>query len=196
MNCKELEKYYQDYLDNELPLSLRQVVEDHISTCVACHDKIDAYRQVITLVQLRSVAEPPQAYWEQTWGELQSRLTASISALRAPAAQMLDRERASQSASGRMGSFLWFAAAVFALFVLTGVWSRVATSTKPTTFYRVIEYTLTYDQNAEDYVKLQKTLPIESLPDAEFTAYTRAAVGGIDPVSKGVVFMQAEAIIK
>lgn len=68
MKCKDLEKLLPLYLDNELTVAQKQVVEEHLKTCLSCAATLSRLKKVSTLL-----AQVPQL---EVSSSLQARLYA------------------------------------------------------------------------------------------------------------------------
>lgn len=46
MHCDEIQRYLCDYVDNELPQTLQQVVDEHCEQCIQCKNIIAEYKNL------------------------------------------------------------------------------------------------------------------------------------------------------
>ncbi len=196
MKCDEVREYLHDYLDNELSYSLRQALDEHFVECLSCQEVIESYRKLRALLQLRTVSDPGKEYWLRSWIKIKKALPARSYAIRIRTA-----ERMSEPAQHRQK---WVRhavgyAAVILFMVLTFGTIFLFNHTAQTSHLianRDSEYILIYDEQTEQEILVKQTIPSELQPDFAFAAYTRAAFGGFDPVSKGMGLMMVEAVDK
>jgi len=183
MNCLELEQYLLDYVDNELPGSLQQVVEEHLQTCLGCRKEVESYRKTAMLLQLRAVPEPPEKYWDESWEKIQDGFKARV--------VPLHENHIPTSRWMWLQQFDWrqvaSIAAVVALIVVGGFWSWQSresqlTQTPPSPFpTQQVSNPMPvfpYDDLPQDVIEQMELL----------NASGRGAFGSFDPVSKSVVF--------
>jgi anti-sigma factor RsiW len=52
MNCRELNEFLIDYLDNELPTETRREFEHHIDICAPCLAFLESYRKAAEIGKL------------------------------------------------------------------------------------------------------------------------------------------------
>jgi anti-sigma factor (TIGR02949 family) len=62
MNCRKVLSRLHAYLDGEAPAKLRRNIEEHISTCPACHSQFERQRQVHDMLEGLSVPPLPQEF--------------------------------------------------------------------------------------------------------------------------------------
>ena len=84
MKCHEIRDNVQDYIDNEVPYTIRQVIDEHMVECVECHAFLESYRKLNAILTLRSVPDPGEAYWKVTWEKIRKRMPARSYALAKP----------------------------------------------------------------------------------------------------------------
>ena len=61
INCADVEALLGDYVDNELPSTLKERMEAHISQCADCQENEKSYRLVIELAaELPVIPVPPE----------------------------------------------------------------------------------------------------------------------------------------
>lgn len=194
MYCHELEKYLPDFIDNELPASLQQAITEHIEACVVCRAEIDAYRKTVLLVQLRSVPDPGEAYWEETWSAIQAAVPARTLSLPRGRTESVKRFWHGGVKFSRLalaaGIALFFVASVSGLF-----WYHKPHKTEAMNA-REVDYIMAFEEEWGNHNPVARPIPIELQPEVEFSTYSRAALGAIDPISKSAVLIRVEAITK
>jgi anti-sigma factor RsiW len=57
LHCHDVEDLLGDYVDGDLPASLKERVDDHIAQCEDCTDALGAYQMVIELAG--EISKPP-----------------------------------------------------------------------------------------------------------------------------------------
>lgn len=193
MNCEHTHKYVLDYIDNELPYALQQALDEHIGECMACRKLIDEYKKTSLLLQLRGVPDPGEAYFERTWRRI-------LSGLRAKTFSLPHAEQSNQPDSRpwiarlRQPLILYTLAATVMLCIGGWLW------------YHYSDMSATYVDNDIEYIVLEDgweptrpdfgAIPAAFRPEMEFIRYSKAAIGGIDPISKSAVIRQVEAVSK
>ncbi|RMD98330.1 MAG: hypothetical protein D6814_07760 [Calditrichaeota bacterium] len=197
MRCHEIRNVLQDYLDNDIPYSVKQVIDEHIVECMHCREYLESYRKLSAILQLRSVPDPPAAYWKSTWKKIKKRLPARNYPL---ASVRSTSVRAASQLSWRMFFRPRLALVFFGLvafMALSAYWMSSVIAHRPDTVsMQDAEYVLTYDDNTQQEILVRQFYPSEFQPDFAFAAYSKAAIGGFDPVSKGMGFVNAEATSK
>lgn len=194
MNCEETRNYLLDYIDNELPLSLQQQIEEHLAECMHCRKEVDEYKKMGMLLQLRSVPDPGDAYWQQTEDKIMQQVRARTYAM--PNASPADGSVAPwQRWRSRTTVFLAAAAAV-AIIAMAGLFWLSTERESENYVDNDIEYQLILDDHWQPSVPDFGALPASFQPEVEFSAYSRAALGGIDPISKSAVIRRVEALGK
>jgi anti-sigma factor RsiW len=190
MTCLEIQDHLLDYVDNELPASLQQVVADHLQSCLSCREEVESYRKTKVLLQLRAVPEPQAAYWDKTWEKVYSRLKARVVPLYGNKLAWPSRWLWLKRQEFRRVAVV---AAVFFL-LMTAVWwsrhsperqfstdaSRIATSQSRTAIANVTSTDLDIPEDVRRQIELM--------------AVSRAAFGSIDPISKSAMLTQMEVI--
>lgn len=63
MNCGVCQKYLLDYIEKELPDSLRQEVKLHLASCDLCRSELTAQVQTQEVLSAEPVSEPGPAFW-------------------------------------------------------------------------------------------------------------------------------------
>src|SRR5512141_309889 len=69
MNCKQVQDLLAAYLDDQLTLSDRAEVEEHLKSCKACRGELDALKWArdalkATLASAGRAEDPPEKAWE------------------------------------------------------------------------------------------------------------------------------------
>ncbi|MCA9744250.1 MAG: zf-HC2 domain-containing protein [Deferribacteres bacterium] len=193
MHCDEIQRYLCDYVDNELPQTLQQVVDEHCEQCIQCKNIIAEYKKTSLLLQLRAVPDPGDTYFENTWNVVTERMRARTLAMPNIA---LPSQSTSWLTRFMRRPVLAFATAAMVIFVsITGYY-----------LLKDMQNTEEYVDNDIEYIVLPANwqpeppdfgvVPTSFQPEAEFSAYSRAAIGGIDPISKSAVFQQVESVAK
>ena len=194
MKCEQIQHYICDYLDGELPHSLQQTVDEHCTQCISCKKQIEEFRKTSLLLQLRSVPDPGDNYFENTWNVVRERMRARTVAL--PNIRFSAQPLSWFARFMRRPSLALATIAIIIFACITGLfWLRQA---------RVADEE--YVDNDIEYIILPKdwqperpdfgVMPTTFQPEAEFSAYSKAAIGGIDPISKSAVIRPGEAISK
>jgi anti-sigma factor RsiW len=62
-----------DYVDDALPVTEREAVEAHVSTCAECRDLVAGLRSVVAAASTLNPVEPPRRAWTRIERELRSR---------------------------------------------------------------------------------------------------------------------------
>ena len=194
MNCIQARDHLLDYLDNELPYSLRQEMEEHLAECLACKAELDSFKRTISLLQLRSVPEPQATYWDRTWQSISGELPTPAINIRLPRILPKPRLRLLRRLP-RPAWALTFAVAMLVLGWFGVYWYQDYSKRTPVAHYE-IEYSLILDEATDQGVLVGTTVPSELQPDIAYMAYSRAALGGIDPISKSVALMEMEEASK
>ena len=57
IHCHDVEDLLGDYVDGEMPASLKERVDDHIAQCEDCSEALGSYQMVIDLA--REISNPP-----------------------------------------------------------------------------------------------------------------------------------------
>ncbi len=200
MYCREIQDHLQDYIDNDLPYSIKQAIDEHLLECLDCHEEVERYRKLNALLQLRSVPDPGATYWRKTWQKIRQQLPASL--LKMPVTEPV----APRTEKGGFRQYLnelfrpaaaMVAAAVLLLVaVLLGSYHFYFSHHAQFVAERTIDYKLYMDDQNAQSVLANNPVPSDWQPDITFAAISKAAVGGIDPVSKGVGLSQVEAVGK
>jgi hypothetical protein len=60
ITCEEFFAEFADYLENQVPLEVRQELELHLSQCRACHVLYDSTRKTVRIVSESNSFELPQ----------------------------------------------------------------------------------------------------------------------------------------
>jgi anti-sigma factor RsiW len=194
MNCDRIQYFMFDYIDNELPASLQQEVEDHCAQCINCKTRIEEYKKTALLLQLRSVPDPGDAYFDTTWNVVRERMRARTVSL--PDIRFSPPRLSWLSRFFKRPAMVFATAAAFVLTCIVGIyWLQQVQETN--------EYV---DNDIEYHIVLPKdwqperpdfgVIPAKFQPEVEFSAYSKAAIGGIDPISKSIVIRQVEAVSK
>jgi anti-sigma factor RsiW len=58
-SCADLAEKVSEYIDEELPPELRQLVEDHLNSCVNCEKFVESLRRTRDLAHLLPALEIP-----------------------------------------------------------------------------------------------------------------------------------------
>lgn len=186
MTCFEIQEHLLDYIDNELPASLQQVVEEHVHACLACREEVESYRKTAVLLQLRAVPEPPPTYWDERWERIRSGFKARV--LPMYGQRLVSPSRwlwLKRFALGRVA-----AVAAIVLVVVTVLWwNRQARQRELTEAARRSTYV---SESARNVLLLDDNLPEDVRRQIELIAVSRAAFGSIDPISKGVILARME----
>ncbi len=194
MYCEETRGQLLDYLDNDLPYSLQSEMEEHLADCIQCRKDLAEFKAASRLMQLRSVPDPGEGYWDRTWETLQTKFPAKIVA-------MPDKARSDENVAETPVAPRWLNKR-FAMFVAAAAVLLVAVTGAGWYVYEEnnyvdndIEFEIVTEQPWEPTLidfRSEDRFPA----DNAFSAYSRAAVGGIDPVSKGAILMKAETASK
>ncbi len=59
MRCEDIVQQISDYLDGALDQGATKTLEQHLSTCEACRDELEAVRQTIALMNDIDEVAPP-----------------------------------------------------------------------------------------------------------------------------------------
>lgn len=192
MLCTEVKDYLLDSLDNELPLTLQQEVEQHLRACQECRAELENYRTTAMLLQLRAVPEPPAEYWEQTWEKIRARSQARV--LPMPAAAMLHSPAWSRILRSPWRPLLVAASLIVLAFVSIFVSSRYNQSRRsevwseyqmpPVRQFQVqpVTYPLLDDEH----------MPNEWRRQRELINISRGITGSMDPISKSALMVTLE----
>lgn len=78
MKCKEVKKLLSAYLDDELSLNKRQLVEKHLKVCSDCAREFASFRSVDRLTTSLIPEEPPEEYWEEYADRILTRVTPKV----------------------------------------------------------------------------------------------------------------------
>jgi len=60
ITCEEFFAEFADYLENQVPLEVRQELELHLSQCRACHVLYDSTRKTVRIVSESNSFDLPQ----------------------------------------------------------------------------------------------------------------------------------------
>ncbi len=190
IRCNEVRQHLQDYIDNEVPYSIRQEIDEHLLGCLSCHAELESYRRLSAILQLRSVPDPGKTYWQLTWKRIQRRLPATPVVLAAG-------RKAPKPTSG-LWEYLKPALSLVAMLALLlagflGMQQYKLSARPQLVADQSVEYELYYDDRADQEVLVRQAVSTDLRPDITFAAFSRAAIGGFDPVSKGVGMVLVEA---
>ena len=192
MNCINARDYLLDYIDNELPYSIRQEMEEHLSECLPCKAELDSFKKAISLLQLRSVPEPEAVYWDSTWESIVPELAAPATRIGLP--RLIQKTRFHLPERLFKPAFA-VAAAVLILGLVGTYWYHGNAKSDKIANYET-EYNLIFDDATGQGMLVGRTVPSELQPDIAYMAYSRAALGGIDPISKSAALMEMEEASK
>jgi anti-sigma factor RsiW len=78
MTCKELIEFIVDYLEGNLPLSVRAALEGHLAACPECVTYLKSYQETVNFS--RALAAEPD---DQTSADIPEELVQAIVAARA-----------------------------------------------------------------------------------------------------------------
>lgn len=190
MDCEQVQFYIIDFIDNELPAMLYQEIDEHLTGCIACKRTVEEYRKTALLLQLRSVPDPGEAYFESTWESIREGMRARTLAL--PARTYLPAPTRWVDWMTRRPLRLLATAAAIILICLAGYhWAQNLQESD--------EYV---DNDTTYQVYLPKDwqperpdfgiVPAHFKPEVQFSAYSKAAIGGIDPISKSAVIWKVQ----
>lgn len=74
MSCEDFEFKLLELIEGELPAAQRSEALTHLDGCAACTAEFSAYHDLLTLVQVDPVPEPPPRYWEEFLPSLKHRI--------------------------------------------------------------------------------------------------------------------------
>jgi hypothetical protein len=194
MKCEQIQHYVCDYLDNELPLTLQQTVDEHCAQCMSCKKLIEEYKKTSLLLQLRSVPDPGEAYFANTWNIVCERMRARTVTL--PNTRFLPPQPSWFTRFMRRPALVFATAAGLVFVSVFGLyWLRQQDRNVEEYVDNDIEY-IVLPQDWQPERPDFGVIPARFQPEAEFSAYSKAAIGGIDPISKSAVIRQVEAVSK
>lgn len=194
MNCEQIRHYVCDYLDNELPFMLQQTVDEHCTQCIACKKLIEEYKKTSLLLQLRSVPDPGETYFANTWNIVCERMRARTVTL--PNILSLPPQPSWLTRLLRRPALVFATAAVLILVSIFGLyWLRQQGQSTEEYVDNDIEY-IVLPQDWQPERPDFGVIPARFQPEVEFSAYSKAAIGGIDPISKSAVIRHVEAVSK
>jgi len=78
MKCKEVKKLLSAYLDDELSMNKRQLVEEHLKVCSDCALEFASFQSVDRLTTSLIPEEPPEEYWEEYSSRLLRRVAPKV----------------------------------------------------------------------------------------------------------------------
>ncbi|MDQ7066128.1 MAG: zf-HC2 domain-containing protein [candidate division KSB1 bacterium] len=198
MYCSEIRDHLQDYIDNDLPYSIKQMIDEHLLECLDCHEEVERYRKLNALLQLRSVPDPGPKYWRATWKKIQQQMPARVlllsASIRPEPAASRNRFWHHMMKAFRPAAAIAAAAVLLLLAVLVGSYHFYLSQRAGFVAERTVEYELYMDDQNAQAELTSSAVPSDWQPDITFAAISKAAIGGIDPVSKGVGLSQVEAV--
>ncbi len=190
MECHEMRKYIPDYIDCELPLSLKQLVDEHTAECLECRNEITAYQKTRTLLQLRSVPDPGDSYWETTWEAIKKQVPARVVALAEPGQAPAVSEN-HEPVWMRTLSWIAGVAAVLLLSVSAWNWYHSYSKRNVEVFESRIVLEPEWGTAIDGAQFISQVNP--GHPEAQFAAWSRAALGSVEPIAAGAALMRVEA---
>jgi hypothetical protein len=203
MTCFEIQEYLLDYVDNELPASLQQVVTEHLQACLSCREEVESYRKTAVLLQLRAVPEPPLAYWDSSWESIRSRLRARVlplygKRLVSPSRWLWLKRFSSRRVAAAAAIFFFLALAVWWMWQSR---QREFAEATPRSM-RFSEFTRQapsrpnlMDERRPPRVFVpiaEEALSEDVRRQMELIAVSRVAFGSIDPISKSAMLAKME----
>ncbi len=191
MDCHEMRKYIPDYIDSELPLSLKQLVDEHIAECLECRNEVNAFQKTRTLLQLRSVPDPGDTYWETTWQKIEEKIPARVVSL--AETEEITPAPVNHHPTAWMRTASWIAgvAAVLLLTVSAWNWYQTRDGRAMEVFEARIVLEPEWDAGADGAQFISQVN--SSHPEAQFAAWSRAALGSVEPIAASAAFMRVEA---
>ncbi len=192
MLCTEIKEHLLDYLDNELPATLHQEVEQHLRACLDCRGELESFRTTALLLQLRAVPEPPSEYWEQTWDRIRARTLARVLPLRAEADQPAPVWQ-------RLVQVTWrplLVAAATLLIVALGLtaWQQFNRDPQPPALWSKQHLTPSRQFKIQpvNHAVYDEDMPAELRRQIELMSISRGTMGSVDPISKSAMMVTLE----
>lgn len=192
MLCTEVKDYLLDSLDNELPLTLQQEVEQHLRACLECRAELESYRTTAMLLQLRAVPEPPAEYWEQTWEKIRVRSQARV--LPMPTTAMLHSPAWSRILRSPWRPLLVAASLIVLALVSIFVSARYNQSRQPEVWSeRQLPPVRQFQVHPVNYpLSDDEHMPNEWRRQRELINISRGITGSMDPISKSALMVTLE----
>ncbi|MCI0514926.1 zf-HC2 domain-containing protein [candidate division KSB1 bacterium] len=81
MRCVKARRLINRLVDKVLPAAQIHLLQQHLDGCPTCVQKLASYKKINILLQLRSVPEPPEPYWDRAWARIATRIEAQSDAL-------------------------------------------------------------------------------------------------------------------
>ncbi|VAW53928.1 hypothetical protein MNBD_GAMMA06-1553 [hydrothermal vent metagenome] len=72
MKCTDIQKYLDDYLDDEMSLGEQKAVEAHMKTCAACQQALEAHEAIRQTLHSLPVEEASPAFEEKVFTAVRS----------------------------------------------------------------------------------------------------------------------------
>lgn len=195
MNCDKAQEYVLDYIDHELPYCLQEDLEQHLGTCQGCRKICEEHKNTTLLLRLRSVPAPDESYWDDVWEKVRDGLPAK-------AVPFSDEHLQPASRGAELISLLtqrkprFIAAAIFVVAILSGLFLEFSRTDMDVLENDDIEFVYISEEGWPIDKPDFGPIPATFQPEVEFSVYSRAALGGIDPISKSSVIWKVEAIKK
>ncbi|MDZ7265774.1 MAG: anti-sigma factor [candidate division KSB1 bacterium] len=192
MPCCEIKEHLLDYLDNELPATLHDEVEQHLRTCLDCRTELESYRTTTLLLQLRAVPEPSAGYWDQTWEKIRRRTQARVFPLHAAPHLPVPRWQRLLQTAWRP---LLLTAAGFLLAALgVTTWQQHQREHQPPQWWSEQHRPLARELTLHpvSHAIHDEDMPAELRRQIELMNLSRGTMGAMDPISKSTMMLTLE----
>lgn len=192
MFCAEVKEFLLDYLDNELPLTLQQEVEQHLHSCLACRAELESHRTAGLLLQLRAVPEPPAEYWQETWDKIRAGAHARI--LPMPAEAVLRPPSWQRLLPAPWRPLMAAAALIIIATVSVFVSMRLNKAAEPEVWSeQKLRPGREFEVQPLNYPRYDdENMPSEWRRQREMINISRGAAGAMDPISKSALMVSLE----
>src|SRR5262245_50721327 len=64
MTCREVQEFFSDLYDGELPIDRKRSLESHIATCPQCHEEYDLFLKSMQALTTTASIEAPERFVE------------------------------------------------------------------------------------------------------------------------------------
>lgn len=78
LDCKHVWDQISNYIEGDVPLELREAIEEHLAHCVHCAAVLDSTRNILILIGDDRSFEVPIGYSARLHARLQARLQEEI----------------------------------------------------------------------------------------------------------------------
>jgi hypothetical protein len=71
MDCQTVQQHLSAYLDHDVPLSTRQLLEEHFTRCSQCRGELTQFQTMGAWVRSFPTLEPPSTFLQQVWARVE-----------------------------------------------------------------------------------------------------------------------------